>query len=147
MPSQGHHRSRVIGTVGAAAAHTYLSVLGLFDYLNFTVNTRYGGLHEAADEEAWAWIHLGVAVFLISSLAWSYHRVRLRGPWEEMTITAVACSVGFAAMFTWAFFNFLWGLTTIRPVSLAGPGLAFAVAAGEQLLAHAWNRGALTRDR
>jgi hypothetical protein len=50
-------------------------------------------------------------------------------------------------MFTWAFFNLLWGLSTVRPVSLAGPGLALVAAAGEQLLARRWARGTYDKGR
>jgi hypothetical protein len=143
MPSQAHHRSRVIGTAGAALAHIYLAVLGTIGYLNYTVPTRYEFLYIVADQWAWSWIHGAIAMFLLASLLAPYRRV----PVLETTLAQIACSCAFAVMLTWAFFNALWGLSTIRPVSLAAPGLAIIVAVGEQVLAHAWNRGATTRDR
>lgn len=139
MPSHAHyahHRSLGVATVFAAAAHGYLSILGMLGFLNYTVPTRYELLDEVASATLWAWLHGITAVILIASLAnpcWRVHRF-------DAPIAAVVTSVGFAFMFVWAFFNMLWGLTTIRPVSLAGPGLAFSVAVGEQLLANAWNR-------
>lgn len=141
-PSHAHHQSRVFATLGAAMAHGYLATIGSAGYLNFTVPSEYPLLHLMASSHVWTWIHAGVTVVLLSSLHKPY-----KPCWLGTNRAAAACSVGFATMFIWAFFNMLWGLSTISPVSLAGPGLAFAVAAGEQLLAHAWNRGAPTKDR
>lgn len=141
MPTRAHHRSRVAATVGAATAHAYLSLIGVHGYLDYTVATRYTLLEEVAGQHVWAWIHGAVTVILLLTLFDPYRRVR------ETPVIFIACSMAFAAMLIWAFFNMLWGLSTVRPVSLAGPGLALVVAAGEQLLAHAWNRGASTRDR
>lgn len=136
-----HHRARIAATLGAAGAHLYLSVLGSIGFLNYTVETRYTLLNDVAADFLWAWIHGAVALLLVASLLKSHTRFR------EMAVPAIACNIGFAAMFTWAFFNFIWGMSTVRPVSLAGPGLAFAVAAGEQLLANAWNREDSTKER
>lgn len=145
MPSHAHvahHRSLVIGTLGAAMAHGYLATLGFLGYLNYTVGTNYVLLNEIASDDLWAWIFTITAILLLVSVFIPYRRVKLfNAPFAQ-----VICSVAFAAMLTWAFFTLLWGLSTTRPVSLAGPGLAFAVSAGEQLMAHAWNRGATTRD-
>ena len=142
MPTHAHHRARTFATVGAAAAHGYLAILGFIGSLDFTVPSEYALLHELAGAHLWAWVHGAVALLLLTALGKPYQMCRIG------TVRAsVACSIGFALMLIWAFFNLLWGLSTVRPVSLAGPGLAFIVAAGEQLLAHAWNRGALTKDR
>lgn len=136
-----HHRAHVAATLGAAAAHFYLSVLGVVGFLNYMVETRYTLLNEVAADYLWAWIHGAVAVVLVASMFKWHTRFR------EMTLPAIACSIAFAAMFTWAFFNLVWGVSTVRAVSLAGPGLAFTVAVGEQLLANAWNREASTKER
>ncbi|HQW88953.1 MAG TPA: hypothetical protein PK478_03830 [Nitrospira sp.] len=116
-------------------------MLGFIGFLNYTVGTTYELLNQVAADFLWAWIHGAVALVLVASLFKAHTRLR------EMSLPALACNIAFAAMFTWAFFNFIWGLSTVRPVSLAGPGLAFAVAAGEQLLANAWNRKASTKER
>ena len=136
-----HYRASVAATLGAATAHLYLSVLGFIGFLNYTVGTTYELLNQVAADFLWAWIHGAVALVLVTSLFKAHTRFR------EMSLPALACNIAFAAMFTWAFFNLIWGLSTVRPVSLAGPGLAFAVAAGEQLLANAWNRKASTKER
>lgn len=137
MPTAAHHRARVAGTLGAAGAHTFLATIGALDLLNYTVPTKYELVDQVAAEGHWALAHAIIAVVLVVSLRWGEWR---RTP-HSMPVPAIACSAAFAIMFTWAFFNLLWGLSAVRPVSLAGPGLAFIVAAGEHLLATAWNRG------
>jgi hypothetical protein len=143
IPTAAHHRARVVGTLGAATAHGTLAYLGTQDLLNYTVPTRYSLIDQVASEHAWAWIHLTAAVLMLLSLRW--------GEWKRnenaLPLPAIACSIGFALMFTWGFFNLLWGLSAIRPVSLAGPVLALIVAAGEHLLASAWNRGSHAKGR
>jgi hypothetical protein len=141
MPTRAHHRSRVVATACVAAAHAYLASIGSVGYLNFTVRSDYPLLHELASSTLWTWLHAIAAVAILASLTSPY-----RHCWVGTPRATVACSFGFAIMLVWSVFNFLWGFSTIRPVSLAGPGLALAVAAGEQLLAHAWNREATTKD-
>lgn len=143
MLSREHHRLRILGTLGAIAAHVYLAAIGTVSLLNYTVPSRYQILGEVASDDLWTWIHAGCATLLTLALFFPHLRVPPRGN----RFPAVACSVGFAFMLTWAFFNLIWGVSAISPVSLAGPGLAIVVAAGEQMLAYAWNRGALTKDR
>jgi hypothetical protein len=143
MPTASHYRARVAGTLGAAGAHSYLATIGSLGLLNYTVPTEYSLIDEVAAEPYWAWIHAVVALALVGSL-WRPTWKPLGG---DLPVTAIACSLGFAMMFSWAFFNLLWGLSTVRPVSLAGPGLALIVAAGEQLLANAWTRGIHNKGR
>lgn len=126
-----------------AVAHLYLAALGAVGNLNYTVPSRYTLLQEVANDHLWAWLHALAAVVLLSSLRHPYRH--LQG--FDSPRATIASSFGFSIMAIWAFFNMLWGVSSIRPVSLAGPGLAFIVAIGEQLLAHAWSRGALIRDR
>lgn len=134
--------------VGAIAAHGYLATLGWLGLLNFTVNTKYPPIAVVANSDLWAWIHTIAALVLVGGLVHRpYWKPAWRGHVSEIPLAAIACSVGFSAMATWAFFNMLWGVTTTRPVSLAGPGLAFVVAAGEQLLANAWTRGTHDKGR
>lgn len=139
-----HHRALLLGTAGVSLAHGYLSVLGFLGLLNYTVPTKYEALDEAAGDQIWAWVHLACAVLLVVSLVGDRRGWTARNGYP---FTALACNIGFAMMFTWAFFNLLWGLTAQRPVSLAGPGLAFVVAAGEQLLANGWMRGSHDKGR
>lgn len=143
MLSREHHRLRLFGTLGAIVAHTYLAAIGTVSLLNYTVPSRYSILAEVASDDLWTWLHAICAVVLLVGL----HNPTRRIPYFGNRLIAVACSLGFAFMLTWAFFNLVWGLTAVSPVSLAGPGLAIVVAAGEQMLAYAWNRGALTKDR
>lgn len=143
MPTPAHHRARVAGTLGAAAAHGYLAVLAATGYLNYTVPTRYRLIDEIASDFLWLWIHAAVVMILLLSL----RRPTWQPRWPDAPIAAIACSIAFSAMATWAFFNLLWGLSTVRPVSLAGPGLALVVAAGEHLLANAWIRGTHNKGR
>lgn len=147
MPSPAHHRSRAFGTLGAAGAHTYLAVIGFMSLLDFTVPTEYEVLEQIASQDYWSWIHLGCAVTLVLSLWSPYRSLRIRRWHSELPLASIACSIGFTMMFVWALFNMLWGLSATRPVSLAGPGLALIVAAGEQLLANAWTRGTHDRGR
>lgn len=147
MPTAAHHRGRQLATLGAAGAHTYLGVIGLLDLLNYTVPTPYAVLEQIASEKYWAWIHIGCAVILVCSLGHPYHRPRIKKWRSDLPFASVACGIGFTMMFVWALFNLLWGLSTVRPVSLAGPGLAFIVAFGEQLLANAWVRGTHDKER
>lgn len=144
MPTPAHQRARLIGTVGAAVAHGALAILAGLDLLDYTVPTRYPLIDLVAGDHVWIWIHSLVAILLLVSLHW---RHRPRAAVDHMPWPAVACSIAFAAMVTWAFFNLLWGLSALRPVSLAGPVLAFIVGAGEHLLATAWNRGSHIRSQ
>lgn len=147
MPTPAHHRGRVLATTGVAVAHGYLSLIAFNGLLNYTVPTYYSVLEQIASETYWAWIHLVCALLLLGSLRSPLYRLRIRSWSSDLPLAALACSLGFAMLTTWALFNLLWGLSTIRPVSLAGPGLALVVAFGEQLLANAWTRGTYTRDR
>ena len=146
MAAGSQLRSRVVTTLVIAAAHLYLATLAHFDLLNFTQPTVFRVLTQAASTDAWMWIHASVGLLLVAVLLIgpeSYPELRWLGRrWTSaLPLGSLACSVGFAAMTTWAFFYALWGLTAIRPVTLAGPGLAIVVALGEQLLANAWSRG------
>jgi hypothetical protein len=147
MPTAAHHRARVLGTVWAAGAHAALGVLAVLGLLNYTVPTKYAVLQQIAAQGYWAWIHFGCAVLLVGSLRMPRERIEIRSRKSDLPRSAIACGIGFAMMVTWAFFNLLWGLSADRPVSLAGPALAFVVAAGEQLLANAWTRGTHTQGR
>ena len=144
MPTPAHRRARIFGTVGAAVAHGALAILAQLELLEYTVPTRYPLIDEVASDWVWAWIHALIALGLLVSLK---YQDRPRRDVDSAPWPAVACSVAFAAMVTWAFFNLLWGLSAVRPVSLAGPVLAFVVGAGEHLLAAAWNRGSHNRSQ
>jgi len=147
MPTAAHHRGRVLATLGAAGAHLYLAVIAFAGLLNYTVPTKYEVLQQIAAQDAWAWIMLVCALLLVGSLAAPKHHVQI-GAWHSaLPLAALACNIGFAMLTTWALFNMLWGMSTARPVSLAGPGMAFIVALGEQLLANAWTRGSHTKVR
>lgn len=141
MSTLAHYNGRVLATAGAAGAHGYLSVIGAFDLLNFTIPTRYALLEMIASEGYWAWIHAGVAVLLLGSLLAPTAHLRIRCWYSALPLASLACSIGFTMMFSWFLFSMLWGLSTERPVSLAAPGLAFIVAAAEQLLSLGWARG------
>lgn len=143
MPTPSHHRARVGGTVGAAVAHGGLSALGMFNLLDYTVPTRYVLIAEVGGDHRWVWIHGLIAIALMLSLIRPYWR-----PWKHSPrITSLVGSLAFGAMAGWSFFALLWGMSSIRPVSLAGPLLGFVVAAGEHLLANAWTRGTHNKDR
>jgi hypothetical protein len=147
MPTVAHHRSRVFTTVLVACAHIYLALIGFVGLLNYTVPTPYEILEEIAAEEYWSWVHLACAAILLASLCAPKFYPHL-GPWRsELPLVALACSAGFALLTSWALFNLLWGLSAVRPVSLAGPGMALVVALGEQLLANAWTRGSHDKGR
>jgi hypothetical protein len=147
MPTREHHRARVVSTLGAAAAHVYLSVIGAIGLLDYTVPTVYQVLQSIADQDYWIWIHAGCAALLICSLCHPKKHFHIRSWSTELPLAAFACNVGFTMMFTWAFFNMVWGLSAERPVSLAGPGLAFFVAFGELILATSWTRGTYDKSR
>jgi hypothetical protein len=147
MPSRAHYRARVSATVGAAVIHTYLAVIGWLGLLDYTVPTQYEVLAQIAAQDYWSWIMMGCAIFLLLSLLDPQRHVRIGTHKAELPLAAVAANVGFTMMFVWAFFNLTWGLSADRPVSLAGPGLAFAVAFGELILASAWTRGTYDRSR
>lgn len=147
MPTAGHHRSRVITTTLVAAAHGYLALIGFTGLLNYTVPTKYEFLEEVAAEPYWSWTHLICGTVILASLIAPTYRPKI-GPWtSELPLAALACALGFALLTSWALFNLLWGLSAVRPVSLAGPGMALVVALGEQLLAHAWTRGTYDKGR
>jgi len=147
MPTAAHHHSRVVATYWAAGAHVALGLLAAFHLLNYTVPTKYEVLQQIASQGYWIWIHFACAALLVGSLRIHTSHVHIRSWTSELPASAIACNIGFAMMTTWALFNLLWGLTSQRPVSLAGPALAFVVASGEQLLANAWTRGTHTRGR
>lgn len=147
MPTAGHHRARVVSTVGAAAIHAYLAILGWVGLLDYTVPTQYEVLQQIAAQDYWSWIMIGCSVFLLVSLRAPYKHVTFRRHTSELPLAAVACNTGFTMLFVWAFFNLVWGLSAQRPVSLAGPGLAFAVSFGELVLATAWTRGSHDKGR
>lgn len=142
-----HHRSRVITTVVVAGAHAYLAMIGFTGLLNYTITTKYEFLEQITRQQYWSWIHLACAAMLLASLLAPKHYPHI-GPWRsELPLVALACSAGFALLTSWALFNLLWGLSAVRPVSLAGPGMALVVALGEQLLANAWTRGSHDKGR
>jgi hypothetical protein len=147
MPTRVHHRRRVYATLGAAGAHTYLAVIGAANLLDYTVPTKYEVLQQIADQDYWIWIHACCALLLVASLRAPRKYFSLKRWTAELPFAAVACNTGFTMMFVWAFFNLSWGLTAQRPVSLAGPGLAFFVAFGELILASAWTRGTYDKRR
>lgn len=152
MHPDAARRGRVLATLVAAGAHTYLATLGAIHMLNYTVDTTFEVLALAASSEAWTWIHGACAVLLVGAVAYGPEK-HLHARWRQLRwrcffpVGSIACSVSFAMLTTWAFFSMVWGLTTVRPVSLAGPGLAFVVAFGEQLLANAWMRGTHCKGR
>lgn len=147
MPTRAHHRTRVFSTAAAAGAHGYLATIGALGLLNYTVPTPYAVLEEIAAESYWFWIHAVCSILLLASLRAPYAHPRIRNWYAEVPYAVIACQIGFTMMFCWALFNLLWGLSVERPVSLAGPGLAFIVAAGEQILANAWMRGSHDKGR
>jgi hypothetical protein len=147
MPTAAHHRGRVIATVGAAGAHAYLAVLAAVDLLNYTVPTKYAVLTRIAGEDYWAWVHALCALLLVGVLAAPFRRIVVRTHRSEAPLVVIALNLSASFLATWGFFNMLWGLSAERPVSLAGPGLAMVVAAGEHLLANAWMRGTHNKGR
>ncbi len=128
MQAKTRRASRIAATLALVGLHLYLTIIGTFDRLNYTVPTRYRLIEEAADSEIWVGIHLTIAVSLLVGL---WHN---RG-WEWR-----ACSVSAGFMGAWAFFNLLWGLSVVSPVSLAAPGLAAFAAFGAHVLGLGWLR-------
>jgi hypothetical protein len=141
MPTAQHYRARVLATLGAAGAHIYLAALATVNLLNFTVPSTFPLLAEIGNEDYWIWAQGLSATLLVLSLLSPKQHVVWRSHRSALPITTLACNLGAAMMFAWALFNMVWGLSAARPVSLAGPGLAFVVAFGEHLLALAWARG------
>ena len=117
------HKSlaRHLGMGVVASAHVLLAVLGITNKLEFTQRSTFPVLETAASTELWVPIHLVIGIGLIFAT--------LKHKWERCALSA---SAGF--MGTWSVFNLLWGLSTIREVSLAGPTLGLCVAASAYVL-------------
>lgn len=128
MQAAARRTTRIAATFAVAAAHAYLVLVGLFDRLNYTQPSQYEIVERAASNHVWVGIH---AVLTVALLVGLWHN---RG-WEWRVCSA---SAGF--MGAWAFFNLLWGLSAVAPVSLAAPGLAAFVAFGAHVLSTAWLR-------
>ena len=118
----GRAMARSLSMLAIASAHLMLGVLGLLNRLEFTQHSSFPVLELAASLEIWVPIHSACG-------AWVLY-VTFRNRFE---LQATSASAGFMA--TWAVFNFLWGLSTIRAVSLAGPVLAFSIAAVSYFMA------------
>jgi len=121
--SRDHARLVATGAMGFACA--YLSVAHYFGRLNYTVPTTEPLLGAIVLSTIWPTAFLGVGTFVgVAMLARRWHRQ--------------AMQTVFAVMAPWGLFNLAWGLTSERPVSLAGPGLAIVVAIVAQALALTW---------
>lgn len=125
---QTHLRARRRVTALVGLAHAALLILDCFGRLNFTVDSRYDLLEASAKQPAWLLLHAAVAAVLWYSV-WRKH-------WY---IHALGISVG--VMGSWSVLTLLWGVSTVRPVSLVGPVFGLIVTAIAYVLAGAWAVG------
>ena len=107
-----------------AGAHLSLAFLAYVDLLEFTIPTEYKFISLAANSDLWFWLHLLCGLFVAAAIYF-----------PRLYRQAMSASAGF--LFGWAFFNMVWGLSTVgaRDVSLAGPVLGFALAGGAYIMA------------
>lgn len=108
-----------------------MSALAYVNLLEFTVPTSYVFIAQAANGDFWMYLHAACGLFVIAAV--------FRPALYRQAMSAAA---GF--MFVWSFFNLVWGLSTVdgQPVSLAGPVLGGAIAAGAFIMALAPMPGA-----
>lgn len=135
MERCNRHRRMVLATMAIAAAHFWLGCIGLLGRLNYTVPSSQEIIEIAASTGFWVPAHFASGALLLVG-------IKVGGGLESR-----ACSVSVMTMGVWAFFNLMWGLTVISPVSLAPPGLACLAIVGGQLLADAWGRGRYDKGR
>lgn len=112
-------------TTTIAAGHLLLLGLYATDRLSYTVDSRYVFLQHVAENPIWLLVHGTAAAWLLSSIVLRRHQIQ-------------ACAYSAGVMGTWAMLGLVWGLTTVRPVSLIGPAMALVVTAFAYLLSQAW---------
>jgi hypothetical protein len=132
LAAQARRRAAVLSLV---LTHGGLAVIGLFGRLKYTRPPRFEFLELVAGSDLWILIHGGVAVLLALTLT--------GGP----SALSRSLSASAAALGTWSFFMFLWGLWPVGPVSLGAPILGFAVAVGAHLLSRTYAEAALTHGK
>lgn len=117
-------RRRAAAVILIGVGHLALALLGFLSLLEFTVPTVYPFISVVASAAVWQWVFLTLSIVIFLSVGW-----------HSLEKQAMAASAGFLG--TWAFFNFLWGISTVngQPVSLAGPTLGFILAGASYLLA------------
>lgn len=126
-PTRRHRQNRIYLSYVVASSHFLLTVLGLFDRLEFTVPTRYLLLGQTLDSRLWTLFHAlcFIAIFLTIWL-------------KRGEVSALGAATG--VMGAWSFLSLLWGLSTPTPVSLAGPILGTGIAILSYMLTLSWAR-------
>jgi uncharacterized membrane protein len=115
-------------TLSVASGHVSLLFLYAFTRLNYTVDSRYVFLQHVVENPIWLFLHGAAAVALIASVVLRRNQMQASG-----------FSTG--VMGSWGFLTLLWGMTTVRSVSLIGPVMALVVTATIYLLTTAWAIG------
>lgn len=117
-------RVRHAAMMVVAMAFFSMAFLAYINLLEFTVPTEYQFISYAASGEFWLPILALCGVFIVAAMFK-----------DRLYRQAMSAAAGF--MFTWSFFNMIWGVSTVddRAVSLAGPTLGFALSLGSFIMA------------
>lgn len=127
MDAGAKRRARLAATAVVGAGNAAMAGLGLVDRLQFTVPTNLEFLALAANNTLWIWLLSASALATWASVL--YNR------WHVPATAAATGVIG-----AWSFLNLLWGLNSVRPVSLAGPVLGTVVTALGYILTWLWAR-------
>lgn len=117
--------ARKISGACIALGHVSLFTLAVTHRLEFSTPTEYKFLQLAALNEAWLIIHAVCASAIVVSLML-----------DKMHVQSLSMSAG--CMGAWGFISLLGGLTTVRPVSLAGPVLALVLSSVAYSVVMSW---------
>lgn len=118
-------RARIIGSAVVVATCLVLCILSFSGRLAYTQGTSLQPLEDLSKAHIWT------NVFALTTLFGLFAFRR-----QSMMVDAMGLAAG--AIGAWALVNWMWGLTAVNSVSLAGPALATALSALAWTLARAW---------
>jgi len=115
-------------TAVVGLAHFTLFGLGITRHLTFTVDSNNEVLQMTVGNPLWIYLHAAIATWIAIVL------LRHRG-------YVPACGAACGVLIAWGVLTLLWGLTTVRPVSLVGPFFVMLIAVVAYLLTEHWAVG------
>ena len=119
------YKARNLSYVAIGVTQLVLAFLAFGGRLNFTVPANHGSLEILTDDSFWAGVYLTTGIVTLLGLRFQY-------------IKSLAMALAASTFFFWGGLQLVFGIDTIRPVSLAGPILALCLVPITITLSDAW---------